>query len=91
MENEAKFSVRVCPNASRNEIIGLSEGTLRVKIAAPPLRGKANKELISLLSRALEISKNYITIVHGQTSRNKIISVSGLSYQQVITRIQDFG
>jgi uncharacterized protein (TIGR00251 family) len=50
---ETKITIRVQPNADRNEFLGLSGDVLRLKIAAPPLKGRANKELVDFLSRHL--------------------------------------
>lgn len=89
MENEARISLRVYPNASRNEVLGFADGMLRVKVAAPPVKGKANKELLVFLSRLLGISEEALTITRGQTSRNKTVAACGLSHQEALKRIQD--
>ncbi|MDD5509826.1 MAG: DUF167 domain-containing protein [Dehalococcoidales bacterium] len=89
MENEAKISLRVYPGAPRNEVLGFVEGVLRVRIAAPPVKGKANRELLAFLSRLLGISERDLAITRGQTNRNKTVAVSGLSHQQVLERLQD--
>lgn len=85
--NEAKISLRVYPNASRNEVAGLIDGVLRVKVSAPPIGGKANRELVTFLSRLLGVSKGNIDIIRGHTSRNKVVVIDGLSRQEVINRI----
>ena len=87
MESEAKISLKVYPNASRNEVVGFAEGVLRVKIAAPPVRGKANKELLSFLSRLLGISQTALAISRGHTSRNKTVTVRGLGQDEVLARL----
>ncbi len=79
--------MRVYPNAARNEVAGFADGVLRVKIAAPPLKGKANKELLAFLSQALGVDKGTLTIIKGHTSRNKVIAISGLSQDEVIGRL----
>jgi uncharacterized protein (TIGR00251 family) len=79
--------IRVTPNASRNEITGFHDGVLQVKIAAPPVGGKANKELTDFLSRALGVKKSDISIIKGQTSRNKAISIEGMSREDILKRI----
>ncbi|HVM90486.1 MAG TPA: DUF167 domain-containing protein [Verrucomicrobiae bacterium] len=64
--------VRVIPNSSKTEFVGwMSDGCLKIKIAAPPVDGKANQELISFLAKTLDIPKNQIEIVSGQTSKKK--------------------
>jgi hypothetical protein len=89
LENEAKISLRVCPGAPRNEVLGFADGVLRVKVAAPPVKGKANRELLAFLSQLLGIKERDLAIIQGQTSRNKTVAVSGLSNQQVLERLQD--
>jgi len=81
------LSVKVTPNTSHNEIIGFTEGVLQVKVAAPPAKGKANKELTAFLSRTLGVSKSSISIVKGHTSRNKAIAIKGLSREEIMKRL----
>ena len=87
MRNGTEISLRVHPNAARNQIIGFADGTLRVRIAAPPVKGKANKELIAFLSQLLGVSKSSIAIVQGHTSRNKVIAINGLSQEDIMKRL----
>ena len=75
------------PNAARNELAGFSEGVLRVNVAAPPVRGKANKELIAFLAQKLGLSKGDLTILKGHTSRNKVISITGLTQEELNQRL----
>jgi len=86
-ERQAKISLRVYPNAARNEVVGFSEGVLRVKVSAPPVKGKANKELISFLSQTLGVGKGGLTIIKGHTSRNKVIAIDGLSQEEITRRL----
>ena len=73
------FNVRVVPRASRSEIVGEHDGALRVRIAAPPVDGAANEALVRLLARKLRVSRSAIEITGGQTSKLKVISVTGVS------------
>ena len=73
------FPIRVLPRSSRCEVMGIQEGTLKLKITAPPVDGRANEECLRLLAEALKIKKSQITIRSGHQSRNKIIAVAGLS------------
>jgi len=77
----------VHPNAARNELVGFSEGVLRVKVAAPPVKGKANKELIAFLAQKLGLSKGDLTILKGHSSRNKLISIAGLTREELTRRL----
>jgi len=87
LETESRISVRVSPGAARSEVAGFEDGVFRVKVAAAPLKGKANKELIDLLSRLLGIGKGEISIVRGHSSRLKVIAVSGLGREEVTERL----
>ena len=79
--------LRVHPNAAANELVGFIDGSLRVKVAAPPVKGKANKELIAFLSKVLGVNKDSLTIVTGHTSRNKVIAIAGLSQTDISQRL----
>jgi uncharacterized protein (TIGR00251 family) len=84
-----RLEVKVTAGASRSEISGIKNGILLVKIAAPPVRGKANQELIDFLSRALGVSRSAVSIVRGDTARHKVIEVEGLGREEVLRRLSD--
>ena len=84
---ETRVLLHVHPGASRNEVAGFSGGVLRVRIAAPPVKDKANKELVAFLSQILGVSQAAITIRHGRASRNKVLAVDGLSQEMVMKRL----
>jgi uncharacterized protein (TIGR00251 family) len=83
----ASLSVRVTPDARRSEVIGFAVGVLQVKVAAAPVKGRANRELVACLGRALGVSPSTLTIIRGHTSRNKVIAVAGLSREEIIKRL----
>ena len=85
--NEARIAVRVYPSAARNEVVGFIGEVLQVKVAAPPVKGKANQELIAFLSKVLGISKSRIGIIRGHTNRNKVIAVDGLTREDIMKRL----
>jgi len=85
--NEVKISLRVYPGASRNEVVGFTDGVLRVKVSAPPIRGKANRELITFLSQLLGVGKGSVDIIKGHTTRNKVVAIDGLSREEVMKRL----
>ncbi|MDR1468288.1 MAG: DUF167 domain-containing protein [Spirochaetaceae bacterium] len=68
------LDIKVTPGASKNEILDVREGRLRVKIAAAPEDGKANAALAAFLAETLGIAKKNITIVHGEKSRLKTVA-----------------
>ena len=86
-QSQARINVQVSPNARHNEVLGFESDILKVKVAAPPLQGKANKELIKFLSQTLKISRGSITIERGLTSRNKIIAIAGLDRTEIVKRL----
>lgn len=71
------FAVRIVPRASRSEIAGEQSGALRIRIAAPPVDGAANRELIRLLAKMFKLPQNAVAIVSGVTSKSKIVHVAG--------------
>ncbi|MCH7480980.1 MAG: DUF167 domain-containing protein [Chloroflexi bacterium] len=72
----AAITVRVTPRARNNEIVEvLSDLTVKIRLTAPPVEGKANKALIEFLSDVLDMPKSKIEIVAGETGRDKIVSI----------------
>jgi uncharacterized protein (TIGR00251 family) len=71
------FAVRVVPRASRSAIVGEHDGALRIRIAAPPVDGAANDELVRLLSSAFNVPRNAIEILAGHNSKSKTLRVRG--------------
>ena len=84
---QARLTVRVQPGASKDEVLGFADGLLRVKVAAPPLRGRANAALLALLAEVLGVSKGRLSIVKGEASRTKVIAIEGLSQGEVEGRV----
>ena len=83
-EEQATIVVQVQPNASQNRVARFEDGVLHLRIAAPPVKGKANRELIAFLSDILRVPKSNLTIEKGMTSKRKIVAIEGLAQQQVI-------
>ncbi|RPI93487.1 MAG: DUF167 domain-containing protein [Chloroflexi bacterium] len=82
------LAVRVTPRASHNEIVELLEdGTIRVRLAAPPSDKEANEALINFLSEVLGVTKSRLDIVAGLTGRDKLISVVDMDAETVHQRI----
>ena len=70
------FQVYVVPRASRSEIAGEHNGALRIRLAAPPVDGAANRELIAVIAKALRVSRGAVAIDSGHTSRTKRVTVT---------------
>ena len=76
------FNVRVQPRASKSGVAGELDGALKVRLAAPPVGGQANEELIRLLAKLFDAPRQRIAILSGQTSKNKVVSVTGVSVDE---------
>ena len=72
------LKVLVVPRASRSEIVGEHNGTLRVRIAAAPVDGAANEDLVRLLARELRLPRSAVEITAGYSARLKTVCVAGL-------------
>ncbi len=75
--------LRVQPGASRNEVAGVVNGVLRIRLTARPVQDAANRQCLQFLSKRLHVAKSKILIVKGERSRDKIVRVSGLTGDQV--------
>lgn len=82
-----RLAVQVVPNASRSEVAGEAEGVVRIRLQAPPIDGRANEELVRLLSRLLGLPKSAIDVVQGQSARKKMVALDapGLTPEQART------
>ncbi len=70
-----RFDVRVQPRASKDEVAGVRDGALRVRLRAPPVEGAANDALVDFLADELGLSRRQVRIVSGLGSRSKIVEV----------------
>ena len=85
-----QLTLRVTPGASRSEICGAETEWLKVRIKAPPVDGKANKELIRFLAKLLKIPKCSIEICSGGSSRLKRIKIKGITTKEFLTKFAFF-
>jgi len=84
----ARISVHVHPGGRKNEVLRLENGVWHIKIAAPPVEGKANIALIEFLSETLGASSRRIIIEKGLTSRRKMVEVEGLAEDEIKKLLQ---
>ncbi|HEY0051408.1 MAG TPA: DUF167 domain-containing protein [Pyrinomonadaceae bacterium] len=82
--NALVFTVKVVPRASKSEIVGSLDGALKIRIAAPPVDGAANAELVRLLSKTFGVSKSAIEILGGQSARTKQVKISGVEAEDFL-------
>lgn len=84
---ECRLHIRVTPRARRNEVVGERGNLLCVKLTAAPVKGAANKALLTFLAERLDVSTGSLTIVGGETSREKWLLVTGLSEEEARARL----
>jgi len=82
------FAVRVQPRARRNAIMGEIGNALKLALTAPPVEGRANEACIEFLTEFLKVPRSSVTIAAGETSRNKVISIAGMSADELRRRLQ---
>jgi uncharacterized protein len=87
----AALTVRVTPRARRTEVAGLLEdGTLRIRVTAPPVEGRANAALVEFLAEVLGTRKSRVEIVAGEKGLDKIITIAGMAAEDVQRKLQDW-
>jgi uncharacterized protein len=85
--NGATFAIKVQPRASRNAVVGELGDALKIALTTPPVEGRANEACIEFLSKLLKVPRSSVTIAAGETSRNKVIRVAGMSAAGVRQRL----
>jgi uncharacterized protein (TIGR00251 family) len=83
-----QLSVRIQPGARRSEVTRLVDGIWHIRVAAPPVEGRANLALVAFLAEKLDMPKSSLAIVRGLSSRNKKVEVTGLNETQVASRLK---
>jgi uncharacterized protein len=82
-----RFAVRVKPRSSRNSLGGVREGALELSVTAPPVDGEANEAVVRALAEALSVGRREVTIVTGDTGRQKVIEIAGLGPDELRLRL----
>ncbi len=79
--NDVSIDVRIFvqPRSSKNEIVGVHDDAIKIKITSPPVDGAANSLLIKFLSKKLGVSKSSISLISGDKSRSKVVNIEGLT------------
>lgn len=87
----AALAIRVTPRSGKNEITGiLDDGTIKVRLAAPPVDGKANAALIEFLAEILDIAPSKIEIISGAAGRDKLVSILDMDADTATEKILKF-
>ena len=83
----ATFSIKVHPRAKKDAITGEVGEALKLSLTSPPVDGRANAACIEFFAKALKVSRSSITIAAGESSRNKVVRVSGLTAEEIRARL----
>ena len=81
------MTVRVVPRASRNEVVGVIGDSIKLRVCAPPVDGKANDAVVEFLSERLDVQKARIRIRTGATGRRKHVCVDGITVETASRRL----
>jgi uncharacterized protein len=84
----ATFAIKVHPRAKKNAIAGEFGDALKLDLTAPPVEGKANEACVKFLAEILGVARSSISIVAGETSRQKVVRIAGLTARQVEQRLR---
>jgi uncharacterized protein len=82
------FAVKLHPRAKKNAITGKLGAALKVSLTTPPVDGRANEACIEFFAKLLKVPRSSVTIASGQTSRNKVICVAGVTAEDVGKRLR---
>ncbi len=87
MQAGAVIRVRVQPRASRDEIVGWQADTLRLRVSAPPLEGRANDAVVQLIARGAGVARGAVSVVAGARGRDKLVRVAGVTPNALRARL----
>jgi uncharacterized protein (TIGR00251 family) len=82
-----RVRLRVSPGARRNELAGRHGEAWKVRVAAPPERGRANEAVLDLLAKELELPRRSLSIVSGHTAREKVVLMEGIGRAETERRL----
>lgn len=82
-EHGIVFSVKIAPKASKSAIVGWENNALKIRLAAVPQKGEANKQLIRFMADYLSVGRSNIKIISGETSAHKRLCISGITLSQL--------
>jgi uncharacterized protein len=82
-----RIEIKAVPNAPKSEVVGWLGESLKVKVHAPPVEGKANAALCTFLAEMLGVQKRMICVIRGDSSRGKILEITGHSKEEILARL----
>ena len=83
-----ELRVRVTARASRDELAGLRDGVLHVRVTAPPVDGRANLAVCKLIARAVGVGRTSVSVVRGERSREKVVLIEGVEPETVLRKLR---
>ena len=86
-EAPLRLAVRVIPGARRSEVVGRVGDAWKLRVAAPPERGRANGELVALLARTLRVPRSSVRVARGHTTAQKLVEVEHLTPEEAERRL----
>lgn len=88
MAETSRLRIRVQPGARRTEVVGMSDGAVRIRIAAPPADGRANAALVAFLAEALGLRPRQVRLLRGAGGREKLVELERVSSEAALQRLQ---
>ncbi|NPV91447.1 MAG: YggU family protein [Firmicutes bacterium] len=87
VEGGVQIKIRVQPRASKNEVVGWMDDSLKVRLTAPPVEGEANALLLKYLAERLGVPRSSLQLVSGLSSRSKVVKVQGMTGEELARRL----
>jgi uncharacterized protein (TIGR00251 family) len=91
MPPSCTLAIKAIPNAPRHQVMGWLGDALKVKVHAPPVEGRANEALCEFLAATLGLSRRAVTVLRGDTSRQKVVRIEGLALADARARFNAAG
>ena len=88
LEGGVEIVIHAQPRASRSEVVGLHGDALKVRLAAPPLDGAANAELIRVMAKVLGVPKSSVEVTRGHSGKSKVVRIAGLAVEVARARLK---
>lgn len=88
MPSHCTLAIKAIPNAPRNEVVGWLGEAVKVKVHAPPVEGRANEVLCDFLAATLAVPRRAVTVLRGDTSRQKVVRIEGLTAPEARAKLE---
>lgn len=87
----ARIAVRLRPRGHADELLGIEDGVLQARVAAPPVDGRANKALCRLIAERAGVARSRVSVVRGAKSRQKLVEVDGVGERELLAALGGHG